>query len=824
MTELSVLDLLKQGFPGKRARRWGLWSVAGLAALTGILLSSREDNGFYDLLFLGALAAGALAWSLRFRPEPLEPTFKAWLAHLIPERTAATPAPQRGQAVAITAEHEFTAAAPARTAHEMELAPEEFETPATQAVPTAESGDLFPGLLGIGGLALAVWGELLLTNNQEAISGALVLWLLAVASSLPLFSATLRLAPKLSFRTRDTLMDDARGPWTWLGNRLLPGIRKVPAIVAIFATALAYLANSDNRFTGLGLYAWVIAVGGWFIALWEGPLPRPNWEKARRWVGQRDLTLHLPRSSVALLGILLVAGFFRFYQLDSIPPEMTSDHVEKLLDVSDVLNGTQSVFFPRNTGREPLQFYFAAWIAERLGTGLSFLTLKLSSAIAGFLTIPFIYLLGRELEDRLTGLLAALLASFAFWPTAISRVGLRFPFNPAFAAPALFFVFRGLRRGSRNDFLWAGLLFGAGLYGYSPFRILAVALAAIFGLYLISPVNAGGRVRLIQQFLALGLVALAVFAPLLRFSLQEPEMFWFRTVRRLTEAEASLPQPALQVFLENLKHGLGMFNYRGDTVWVNTIPGRPVLDYVMGGLLILGAAFLVFRLAARRSVRDGFLLLSVPILLLPSTLSLAFPQENPSVARGGATTVVIYLLAAFPLALLVRYFRAKFFGVYWYWCGWAAAGLAVVISGWANYQMYFVEYPAQYVGPAQNASEIGAVIQGFAASVGSYDTAFIRAYPHWADTRAVGIYAGKFGWDQVFLDNDRLSIPVQDPRPKLFILHLNDQEALRVLRQTYPSGQLSQYASARPHHDFLKYFVPGTPSPDPLQPPPQDES
>ena len=49
--------------------------------------------------------------------------------------------------------------------------------------------------------------------------------------------------------------------------------------------------------------------------------------------------------------------YFRFADLATVPAEMVSDHAEKLLDVVDILNGNYSIFFPRNTGREALQFY-----------------------------------------------------------------------------------------------------------------------------------------------------------------------------------------------------------------------------------------------------------------------------------------------------------------------------------------------------------------------------------------------------------------------------------------------------------------------------------
>ena len=93
-----------------------------------------------------------------------------------------------------------------------------------------------------------------------------------------------------------------------------------------------------------------------------------------------------------------------------VPPEMTSDHAEKLLDVSDVINGQWHIFFPRNAGREALIMYLNAFIATAFGTGLSFITLKTATSLIGLLVLPYIYLLGKEVGNRRVGLWAALLS------------------------------------------------------------------------------------------------------------------------------------------------------------------------------------------------------------------------------------------------------------------------------------------------------------------------------------------------------------------------------------------------------------------------------
>ena len=66
----------------------------------------------------------------------------------------------------------------------------------------------------------------------------------------------------------------------------------------------------------------------------------------------------------------------------------------------DVLNGKTSIYFIRNTGREAIQFYMTAAIIKLFHTGISFLSLKLGTTFCGMITLPFIYLLGKQLTNN----------------------------------------------------------------------------------------------------------------------------------------------------------------------------------------------------------------------------------------------------------------------------------------------------------------------------------------------------------------------------------------------------------------------------------------
>ncbi|MCK5313821.1 MAG: glycosyltransferase family 39 protein, partial [Anaerolineales bacterium] len=436
--------------------------------------------------------------------------------------------------------------------------------------------------------------------------------------------------------------------------------RPVYFLLALPVTLIAFLTFGGNLFTTLNVFLWLLAIFLVMRAFWvPSSAGRSWWGRVRDFIDHPQWKLNISRWTLIVLAGLAVVVFFRAYRIDQVPPEMVSDHAEKLLDVWDVLQGQTRIFFPRNTGREAMQMYLTATIIRVFGTDYSFTSLKLGTVLAGLLTLPFIYLLGVELGNRRAGFLAMIFAGIAYWPNVISRVGLRFPLYPLFVAPALYFLVRGLRRGKVNDFILSGLALGIGLHGYTPIRVLPIVIVIAVGLYLLHRESVGNRRQVVKGLIVLTLVAMVLFLPLLRYSLEDPEMFAFRSFSRLGSLERPLPGPAWQIFFGNLWKAMIMFTWDNGEIWVHSVTHRPALDVVSAALFSLGIVLLLMRYLRKRQWFDLFLLLSVPLLMLPSVLSLAFPAENPSLNRAAGAIVPVFLILGIALDALLDVFEKK---------------------------------------------------------------------------------------------------------------------------------------------------------------------
>jgi 4-amino-4-deoxy-L-arabinose transferase-like glycosyltransferase len=573
---------------------------------------------------------------------------------------------------------------------------------------------------------------------------------------------------------------------------------------------LAFLALGGNRFTQLNISLWVISLTLFMIAFWKSDRGiQPLLEKIRIAIkGFGAQGIAFSPWTLMVLAVFFVSAFFRFYQLDQLPSEMFSDHAEKLIDVANVLDGQYNIFFPRNTGREALQMYLTAVVSLLFGTGISFMSLKIGTTLAGLLTIPFIYWLGKEVANRRVGLFAMAFAGIAYWPNVISRVALRFALYPLFTAAVLYFLVRGLRRGTRNDFILAGLFLGLGLHGYSPFRFVPFVVLLAMGIYLLHQRSQSLRQQTLWGSILLIFASLLVFLPLLRFAISNSEIFSYRMMTRMTGAEIPIVDPIWQVFLKNFWNALTMVFWDNGEIWVHSIPHRPALGMVSGALFFIGVVLLVVRYVREREWLDLFWLLSIPMLMMPSILSLAFPAENPSLNRTGGAMIPIFLIVGLALDGLLTSLKGSLRSPAWgQRLAWGVALFLLAWSGAQNYQLVFEQYKHNFTRDSWNTSEIGAVIRQFADTIGTEETAWVVPFPHWVDTRLVALRAGVPGKDYA-LWGDQIHVTADDPRTKLFIVKPEDDSTLQTLRDLYPLGSLELYDSNVAGREFYLYFVP----------------
>ena len=320
-----------------------------------------------------------------------------------------------------------------------------------------------------------------------------------------------------------------------------------------------------------------------------------------------------------LLAITIMGAFLRLFQLGA-----ASLWLDEASTLTFARQTVTQIWGSLSSGTEfnPPLFY---WMEHgMLAFGDSETVLRLIPAILGILTIPVFYLVGEEILDRNTGILAAALLAFSPFQLYYSQEARAYGPMLFFYSIAFYFFLRLLKSWGRRDALLFGifsaLAFWTHFYAFVP--ILALFLFVI-GVK-VKPILANIRAAVP---IGIAIVTFTVLSlPLIVFAIQ---LFLIRT--------GGAPAFGIQGF---------------DTVTMTIVQisglytqgVSPVLAWVFVILFIAGVAALFPR------DRQKSLLLAFAFVF-PLILSVILSYRMPMVPR-----YLIYLLAAFfpGIALIIR--------------------------------------------------------------------------------------------------------------------------------------------------------------------------
>lgn len=384
---------------------------------------------------------------------------------------------------------------------------------------------------------------------------------------------------------------------------------------------------------------------------------------------------------VALVAILVVAAFFRIYQLDRVPPGLTHDEATNGHDALWVLRGVRPLYFATNYGREPFYCYLVAGVSALRGGVANEISLRLTTALCGLGMLLGTYVLARRMFGFPVALATTAGLAISFWPVFTSRQGVRPVTLPLLLVPAIYCLWRGLELTSgKRAWVWlaaGGVLAGASFYTYMASRAMPLFFL-LFALYL----AVFQRDRLADRWPALVLffvLITAVAAPLFIYLRTHPG-----AEGRIGELGTPLRELArgnLRPVMNNTITGLGVFSFRGDPQWRYNLPGRPIFDPLTSLFLYGGLALALWRW---RDSRYALLLGWLVVGMLPGLITGAEHNTLHLIA----VQPVTYLLVGLSAAELGKWFWQR--GRVLRWMPVIGLTLLFVGSGWLTAHDYFL--------------------------------------------------------------------------------------------------------------------------------------
>jgi len=346
-----------------------------------------------------------------------------------------------------------------------------------------------------------------------------------------------------------------------------------------------------------------------------------------------------------LLIFILTAGFFiRLYRLDFMPL-----HYDEFWDTIQgnemILSGqAEKLFgFPMTlySGR-----FFILYNSLSLFTGLfthdPVFIARIPAVVAGTLTVWTTYLLGSQLYNRKTGLIAAAFLAFLPWHIVMSRIGLKIILGPLGMTLALYWLVRAFQ--SQKALLFAAAFFMAAATSFYTYQSFMIALPVFFVAYLLFRRNFQAPSQNI--LLAALLLFLIVFIPV--FFLNQSYNLFVSPTAFFFHDQIPFDAPRfLKLFFQNgissfFIHFTKLFIYAEHpmSVYAPSLGGPLFVTPFLGLMILAGLVYALFK----RTLPDLVLLFWFFIVLFLSSFTLKIFDQTYS-AR--------YIFAILPAPLLL---------------------------------------------------------------------------------------------------------------------------------------------------------------------------
>ncbi len=364
--------------------------------------------------------------------------------------------------------------------------------------PAGSLGAVFVALL------LAALGIVLLRGNYLA-SGAVV-----VVFAIALFLVGTKNLDTISWSALDT----AQLLRTWLPIGV--------AILGVFFSAIAvYEVSRPGTLTThiLAAIFWLLsllafAAGILWLEKWHPPAA-----KLLEWFREHA------REAILILAIFLVALGARLYALNYHPYPWSGDEASIGTEGRRILIGENTDLFNTGWSGQPNLSFLPAAVGMAI-LGNTILAVRVTSAIAGALTILSLYALARTIFSQ--GIALASSAFLAVFPFHLqfSRIGVSNVADGLMVTISLWLVMRAVKKEALSAYLLAGVVAGLTLYTYVGSRlVLALSFVALAAVAVFQRGYLRAHIRHIGIYLA---SAALTMAPMAFFFIEHPDIFMTR--------------------------------------------------------------------------------------------------------------------------------------------------------------------------------------------------------------------------------------------------------------------------------------------------------
>lgn len=375
-----------------------------------------------------------------------------------------------------------------------------------------------------------------------------------------------------------------------------------------------------------------------------------------------------------LVFILLVAAFFRFYQLNKVPPSPSLDEVSIGWNAYSILKTGRDEYGNKlpillrayDDWRPALYVYLVIPFVKLFG--LSALAVRLPSVLLSLMTVLVTYFLVKELfKKEILALVASFLLTISPWHVYLSRLGHEVNAGLAFSVFAIFSFLKFIKTKKSFWIFSSAAFFSLSFYTYQSLKVFSPLLIVSLGLIFRRQLW-----RAKKQVILAFLLSLFLLWPILKASLMPEALIRFQATSVFRQAVGQ--NPGKLVFQSYFSHFKAKWLFFNSGAEDHKVSGLGLFYLWEWPLLIFG----FYQLIKSKLSRQIKLFFCVWFLISP--LAASFTTGAPHAMRTFSILPLPQVLIALGLVAFWKKVRIFFF-------------ILALISLAFLSQNYFIRFP-----------------------------------------------------------------------------------------------------------------------------------
>lgn len=498
-----------------------------------------------------------------------------------------------------------------------------------------------------------------------------------------------------------------------------------------------------------------------------------------------------------LAGIFIIAIFFRFYKITSLPPAL---HPLEATFGNQALELLKSRHLPpvgAGAGNSP---FIALQAVAILIFKTSLWSLRVAPALLGVVSVGLVYLLAKQWFGRRVGLLSAGLMAINPWIVTINRDALPINLVVMLIIATLLFATRAYRSKKLIWWLASALVLAITIYVYLPSLLLALGLG-LLGLVLLL-----WRRRYLpdnKTLLITGAVFVLLLSPLAYFGITKHQQF-SQNLRSSTILFNGKTADRTKLLSSNTADTALMFNVKGDENYQHNLGGLPLLNAFIGIMFLLGILVVLrhFKRRANTLIVVGAVALITPVIVGSGSMPDAL----------GA--IVVAPIAMAVSAIGIDYLLKRWYGTFPVNNIARIVGVALVmmllsLSLYQGYKQYFVAWaqdPKTFASYGEPLTAMANYLNSEASARGlNADNCFVMIDP-FSDQTIQFLTHDRVSYSTIDVNGLR-NLPI-NKQPKIFLVaeQSDSAEQLEIISAKFPGGQVvSHYSNFDQRQLFFTY-------------------